>query len=154
MSSEATLRELRKISRILILANAASVEKELSKIATTNDRKKMWVLMDGKRMPGDIAKEAGVTAMTVSYFLNAGVAAELVEYKRGEPPRRILDYVPPAWIELVKLPVSGEAEVAQQVKLDTTIEEQKEKTGVPQVEEVSVEGQTKQTGDEQGAGTK
>ncbi len=113
MSAESTLRELRKISRILILANATFVEKELSKIATTNDRKKMWVLMDGKRMPGDIAKETGVTAMAVSIFLNAGVAAELVEYQRGEPPRRILDYVPPGWIELVKLPVSEEAEGAQ-----------------------------------------
>lgn len=129
MSTEPTLRELRKISRILILTNAASVEKELSKIATTNDRKKMWVLMDGKRMPADIAKESGVTAAAVSYFLNAGIAAELIEYNRGEPPRRILDYVPPAWIELVKLPVSVGAEGPQQVKLDTPIVGQQEKTG-------------------------
>lgn len=129
MSTDAMLRELRKMSKILILTNAAAVEKELSKIASTNDRKKMWVLMDGKRMPTDIAKEAGVTPMAVSYFLNAGVATELVEYKRGEPPRRILDYVPPAWIELVKLPVSEEAEETAQVKLDTAIEGQKEKIG-------------------------
>lgn len=129
MSAESTLRELRKISRILILANAASVEKELAKIATTNDRKKMWVLMDGKRMPGDIARETGVTAMAVSNFLNAGVAVELVEYKRGEPPRRILDYIPPAWIELVKLPVSEETEGTQQVKLETAIEGQQKKAG-------------------------
>lgn len=127
MSTEAMLRELKKLSKILILANAGIVERELSKIASTNDRKKMWVLIDGKRMPGDIAKEAGVTAMAVSYFLNAGAATELIEYERGEPPRRILDYVPPSWIELVKLPVSGETEKAQQVKLDASIEEQKEK---------------------------
>jgi len=130
MSTDATLRELRKISKILILANAGEVEKELSKIASTNDRKKMWLLIDGKRMPADIAKEAGVTAMTVSYFLSAAVAAELVEYKRGEPPRRILDYVPPSWIELVKLPTtSAVAEEVHQAKLDTSIEGQKEGTG-------------------------
>jgi len=129
MSTDAMLRELRKISKILVLTNAGAVEKELSKLASTNDRKKMWVLMDGKRMPGDIAKETGVTAMAVSIFLNAGVAAELVDYHRGEPPRRILDYVPPAWIELVKLPVSEEAEGTQQVKLDTAIEGEQEKTG-------------------------
>ena len=110
MSTDATLRELRKISKTLILANAGAVEKELSKIATTNERKKMWILIDGKRMAGDIAREAGVTAMAVSNFLNAGVVAELVEYKRGEAPRRILDYVPPSWIELVKLPTASEVE--------------------------------------------
>ena len=102
MSSDSSLRELRKISRILILANASAIEKELTKIATTDDRKRMWVLIDGERMPGDIASEVDVTPMAVSYFLSAGVAAELIEYRRGEPPRRILDYVPPAWIELVE----------------------------------------------------
>jgi len=130
MSTDATLRELKKISKVLILANAGAVEKELSKIASTNDRKKMWLLMDGKRMPADIAKEASVTAMAVSYFLSAAVAAELVEYKRGEPPRRILDYVPPSWIELVKLPTtSAVAEEVHQAKLDTSIEGQKEGAG-------------------------
>jgi len=129
MSADLMLRELRKISRLLILANAGVVEKELAKIASTNDRKKMWVLMDGKRMPADIAKEAGVTAMAVSYFLNAGVVADLIEYRRGEPPRRALDYVPPTWIELVKLPVSEEAEEALQIKLDTSIEEKATNNG-------------------------
>lgn len=126
MSTDAMLRELRKISKTLILVNSGVVERELSKIASTNDRKKLWVLMNGKRMPADIAKEAGVTAMTVSYFLNAGIAAELVEYKRGEPPRRILDYVPPNWIELVKLPSVGETEGVSQSKLDTASEKPKE----------------------------
>ena len=126
MSTDAMLRELRKISKILILTNAEAVEKELSKIASTNDRKKMWVLMDGKRMPAEIAKEVGVTAMAVSYFLNTGVTAELIEYQRGEPPRRALDYVPPTWVELLKIPVPKEAE---EVKLDNAIEGQKEKTG-------------------------
>jgi hypothetical protein len=126
MSTETTLRELRKISRILILANAASVERELSKIASTDERKKMWVLMDGKRMPQDLAKESGVTPMSVSRFLASGVVAELVEYNKGEPPRRIFDYVPPSWIELVKLPALEEAEDTRQVKLDTPAESPKE----------------------------
>lgn len=101
---DATLKELKSILKVLILANADAIEKELSKIATTNERKKIWVLIDGKRMPKDIAKEVGVTQMAVSHFLSAGVAVELIEYIKGEPPRRILDYVPPAWINLVKSP--------------------------------------------------
>jgi len=131
MSTEAMLRELKKISKILTLASASSLEKELEKIASTNDRKKMWVLIDGKRRQREIAADAGVTQAAVSYFLSAAVAAELIEYPRGEPPRRIIDYVPPAWIELVKLSPAEEAEIAKQLKLDTTVEGQKEqqKTG-------------------------
>jgi len=126
MNSEATLRELRKISRILTLANASLVENELSKIAPTNERKKMWVLMDGIRMPKDLAEETGVTVMTVSNFLAAGVAAELIEYSRGRPPKRILDYVPPSWIDLVKLPAVEEGGEPSQVKLDTIVKSQEE----------------------------
>jgi len=122
MSTDEMLRELRKISKILILTNAKEVEKELSKIASTNDRKKMWVSIDGKRMPADIAKEVGVTAMAVSYFLNAGIAAGIIDYIRGEPPRRVLDYVPATWIELMKLPVAEEVEETGQTKLDIPIE--------------------------------
>jgi len=98
------LRELRRISKILILTNASTIEKELSKIASSDDRKCMWICIDGKRMPKNIANEVGVTQIAVSYFLNAGVAAGLIEYVKGEPPRRILDYVPPVWIDLVELP--------------------------------------------------
>jgi hypothetical protein len=128
MSTEASLKELKKISKILLLANAAVVEAELSKIATTNDRKKMWALMDGIRMPADIAQEAKVTAMTVSYFVNAGKAAELIEYKKGEPPKRILDYVPPSWIDLVKTVVMEETKEEPKQKLELKIVEE-EKSG-------------------------
>jgi hypothetical protein len=65
--------------------------------------------------------------MAVSYFLNAGVAADLIEYARGEPPRRAFDYVPVTWIEFVKMPVSEENEETRQIKLDITVEEKKEK---------------------------
>ena len=61
--------------------------------------------------------------MAVSYFLNAGVAADLIEYTRGEPPRRAFDYVPVTWLELVKIPVSEVTEETRQIKLDTTLEE-------------------------------
>jgi len=77
-------------------------------------------------MPQDLAKETGVTAMAVSKFLASGAATEIIEYNKGEPPRRILDYVPPSWIELVKLPAVEEEAGTLQVKLDTAAESQKE----------------------------
>jgi hypothetical protein len=100
--SDATLRELKVISKILLLSNSQAVKKEIEKVCSSDARKKMWVLADGARMPAAIATEAKVTAMAVSTFLNAGEAAGLIQYKRGEPPRRILDYVPPEWIELLQ----------------------------------------------------
>lgn len=104
MDEDAVLKELKKISKILTLANSSIIENELAKIAGTNERKKMWLLLDGKRMPTDIAKEAGVSAMAVSYFLNTGKVAELINYERGKPPTRALDYIPPSWIDLLKMP--------------------------------------------------
>ena len=100
--SDATLRELRVISKILLLSNSQAVKKEIEKICTSDPRKKMWILSDGSRMPAAIATEAKVTAMAVSTFLNAGEVAGLIHYKRGEPPMRVLDYVPPEWIELTQ----------------------------------------------------
>ena len=109
------LRELIKISKILTLANAPIIEKELSRIAKTDARKKMWVLIDGKRMPKDIAEEVGITPMAVSYFLNAAEAAQFIEYTQREPPRRLLDYVPPSWIDLI---IEGEGEEGEKNRED------------------------------------
>ncbi len=103
MSQEDVFRGLRKISKVLTLSNGTVIEKELSKIASSNDRKRLWIYMDGKRMPKDLASLVGVTVMAVSIFLNVGVAANLVEYDKGKPPTRLLDYVPPEWLSLVKL---------------------------------------------------
>jgi len=108
-----TLHELRKISKILTLANASIIEGELSKIAKTDSRKKMWVLIDGKRMPQDIAKMIGVTRRAVTYFLDDAAAAEFIKYNPYEPPRRLLDYVPPSWIDLVTKERGEEEEVAK-----------------------------------------
>ncbi len=124
MSKEPTeqasvLTELRRISRILILGNATAIEAELSKIATSSERKRMWIALDGKRMPKDIAAGIGVTAMAVSVFLNLGIAASLIEYEKGKPPRRLLDYVPPKWLALAA-PTTEVVENAETSSENTT----------------------------------
>ena len=112
MSDGEVLRELRTISKIMLFANSAAVEKELEKVASTEERKKVWVLIDGRRMPKDIATDGKVGERTVNRFLIDASAADIVEYTKGKPPRRSLNYVPPAWVELVKLPDSIEGESA------------------------------------------
>lgn len=108
MSNE--LAELKKISKILILANARVLEDELSKYATSDDRKKVWVLIDGKRMSKEIAKSIGIKRRAVDTFLKILERAELIENPRGKPPKRTVDYVPPAWLELIKVEVPKEEE--------------------------------------------
>lgn len=121
MSNE-EIRELRKISKILVLTNSSIIERELSKFASTNERKKIWVLIDGERMPKDLAAAAKVTPQAVSYFLTAGKAAQLIDYSPREPPRRVLDYVPPSWLDLVDLSKPAE-ELSSQQKSESQAEQ-------------------------------
>jgi hypothetical protein len=118
------LNELKKISKILLLTNSTQVEKELAKIVNTNARKKMWIFIDGKRMPKDIAQKVGVSQMAISKFLDYASAADLVVYAQREPPRRILDYVPPSWVDLV---ITEEKEELEKQEKDQP-NEQKGKT--------------------------
>jgi hypothetical protein len=97
------LVELRKISKILLLANAKTLENELSKYATTDERKKIWVLIDGNKLSKDIAVSIGITRRGVDKFLKVLEKANLVESPYGKPPKRILDYVPASWLDLVKI---------------------------------------------------
>lgn len=96
------LDELRKISKILTLVNAKTLEIELSKYATTNERKKAWVLIDGNRLPEEIGENAGMKLRTIQEFLKILVDATLIENLRGKPPKRLLDYVPASWLDLIK----------------------------------------------------
>jgi hypothetical protein len=96
------LEELKKISKILTLVNAKTLEIELSKYATTNERKKAWVLTDGNSLPEEIGEKAGMKLRTIQEFLKILSDATLIENLRGKPPRRLIDYVPAAWLELVK----------------------------------------------------
>lgn len=94
------LQELKKISKILLLSNAPLIEKELEKIASSAERKKMWILIDGIRTPKDIADQIGVSARAVQYFMSAAQQAEFLGRSKNSVPYKILDYIPSSWLEL------------------------------------------------------
>jgi hypothetical protein len=108
MSQEDVLRELRKISKVLTLTNSITIEKELAKLASSKERRQMWVFTDGLRDRIQIAGAVKVTPQAVGQFLKAGVALDLIEYEAGKPPRRRLDYVPAEWLSLVEIPSEEE----------------------------------------------
>lgn len=96
---EDELFELRAIKRILSIAHSDKLDVYLNEVITTHNRRKMWIALDGQRLPNDIAKEVGVSAAAVTYFLKTITDARLVEYEQGKPPRKIIDHVPTQWLE-------------------------------------------------------
>jgi len=100
--SEEMLKELKKISKIMMLANGNALETEIAKYATTPDRKKIWILIDGNRQADEIVKVSGLTQAPVYRFLKILEDANLIERPRGQPPRKWLDYVPAEWIDLIQ----------------------------------------------------
>ena len=96
---ERVLEELIAIKKILIMANSEVIDKVLSEVVNTSNRRKMWILIDGVKMAGNIADGVGVSAMAVSKFLRRVTEAGLVKYEQGKPPIKLIDYTPPAWLE-------------------------------------------------------
>jgi len=101
MSDE--LNELRKILKILTLVNASVLEKELEKYVTTPERKKAWILIDGNRTTEQIGQLAGMKLRTIQEFLKILTDSNLIESSR--PPKRIIDYVPASWLNLVQIEI-------------------------------------------------
>ena len=104
MSSE-ELEELQKITRILTFAHSNSLEKTISKYASTDKRKMIWVLIDGINMPQDMINRIGATKIkqrTVYGFLEVLEQAKLIENPKRKPPKRLIAFVPASWIELLE----------------------------------------------------
>lgn len=96
------LKELRNISKILILSNSDRIESQIGKYATTTERKKIWVLIDGKREVDEIAQVIGITRRGVDKFLKVLEDSSMIERPFNKPPTRLVDYVPVEWVELIQ----------------------------------------------------
>lgn len=86
-----------------MLSNAKVIENEISQYATSDARKKIWVLIDGVNMPKDMARLIGkIKVRAVNLFLEDLGKAGLIENPKRKPPQKLINYVPLAWIELFK----------------------------------------------------
>lgn len=113
--TEESLFQISKYAKLV----AGSVVMELAKkIASTDDRKTIWVFCEGKLTREQIATKTKIPKRTVSYFIDECMNFGLLEEESGKGghPKRVIDYVPEEWKritrEKVKLPqqseVSGE----------------------------------------------
>jgi hypothetical protein len=104
-TEEQILGELRKMNKLLTLSSGQKIEEELGKYATSDERKMIWVLIDGKRQAPEIALAIKKTKSAVDKFLQSLENAGLVEERvYGRPPVRAIDYVPASWVELTFKP--------------------------------------------------
>ncbi|MHA1227860.1 MAG: hypothetical protein ACTSPV_14025 [Candidatus Hodarchaeales archaeon] len=79
MSNEEIINELKNISRLLILSNSEKIKAEIEKIATNDERKIIWVLLNGKNDNKGIAERVGITERSVRRTIKLFEEAELVD---------------------------------------------------------------------------
>jgi len=95
------LKELKKITRILTITNAEALEKVIAKYASTNERKKIWVLIDGTRLPKHMVAIIGnIKKRAIELFLDELERGQLITNPKRKPAEKLVDYVPPEWVEL------------------------------------------------------
>jgi hypothetical protein len=76
------------------------VKNRLKKIASTPERKKIWILLDGTISTNEIAKIAGISPRAVQYFIKELRESNLaMDKERGYSQRRI-NVIPSEWEEI------------------------------------------------------
>ena len=73
-------------------------------MASTDERKIIWVYCDGTLTRSEISRKTAVGKRTLDIFIEACEAAGLIEEekKKGGHPKRVIDQVPSEWKILVR----------------------------------------------------
>jgi len=101
LMSEKTLMslydEIVKIRQLLEIAVEDNLRKELEKVLTTKERKRVWALSDGLTDTKTIADKAKISQRAVQGTLKELQDAELIVVEKRGFPTRKFDYVPSGW---------------------------------------------------------
>lgn len=100
MSKESLLEiygELIKIRQLLELLARDSIIGSVEQVATTNERKKVWVLCTGSNSTTKISEKVAISQRAVQIFLKELQEADLITIERRGYPKRKFDYVPSGW---------------------------------------------------------
>jgi len=96
---EDRLFELKAIKKTLTIAHAKALDDYLSKVITTDPRKKIWMNIDGINRQQELAEIGDIKQPSVSEFLDRLKIAGLIEYDSKNPPKRLIDHIPASWLE-------------------------------------------------------
>jgi hypothetical protein len=112
------LSGLTKLTRIIAVPIAIE---QIEKLASTDERKTIWVLCSGKLTREKLASKSGVSLRTTTTFIDSAMTYGLLEEEKGKGghPKRVIDYVPSSWKKLVKKKKRPE-EQKEKVSLETS----------------------------------
>jgi len=99
---EEQLKELKLIKTILKVGHEEKLILAVESLATTDLKKKMWVLATGDYSYKEIAKFLKTSDRSVQYFISEGSGKGLIELVKRGYPKRTLD-VMPNWGQVFKL---------------------------------------------------
>lgn len=98
---EESLLQILKFAKLLA---GSVVMEQAKKIASTDERRIIWVFCEGKMTREQIAVKTKIPKRTVSYFIdeckNLGLVEE--EKEKGGCPKRVIDFVPEEWKRLAR----------------------------------------------------
>jgi len=90
--------ELVRMRDLLQILASDKIKERVEQLATTDERKKVWTLCNGKNCTSDIAEKVSISLRAVQIFLKELQDTGLVITERRGYPKRAFDYVPPGWI--------------------------------------------------------
>jgi len=100
-TDEKILFELKKLAKMFQMVYSSQLNQQLNGLATTNERKMIWALIDGQNTSKNIADTINVTKRSVDRFLKLAEDLGYVLNPWGKPAIRFIDYVPLEWISLL-----------------------------------------------------
>jgi len=98
---EKILENLEEIKLLTRLMAQTQLDEILLNIATTEDRKKIWALLNGVRDSQEIADSINISKRSVDRFLKLAESVGLANNPWGRPASRKIDYVPTTWLQKV-----------------------------------------------------
>jgi len=89
--------EMVKVRHLLEIMVRDQLKKSLEQSVTTEERRRIYVLMDGISGTDEIAQRAGVSQRSVQLLVKDLLDAGLVSLEKRGYPRHTFDYIPPEW---------------------------------------------------------
>ncbi len=86
------------IYRLIELQTRPQLEAAIQKLATTKERRKIWILSDGQRKTDEISRLGGSALRTVQVFVQEADRSNLMDTSRRGYPRRRFDVIPLNWV--------------------------------------------------------
>ncbi len=95
---------------ILQIQARPALKGAVNALASTPERRKMWILSNGEEKTADLANKAGLKLRAAKYFVAEGKRSGLLVFPKSGCPKRAIDLVPEDWEEIAALEAEAPAE--------------------------------------------